>query len=636
METRCSPKKKPLDDPSLVSYRTPFDFNNDMPDPATANKHLKNIKTNHMNDNVILYVFAKQVANVYISTDYKQSLIKTITLSGQGILNLSEMKIYDTFENEYLYNKDFSVSTNSTPSFYNNDPAYGFDKLFDNDPTTFFASHSQDHTNVVFTITFTEPAGVKVGKIFIRNRMDCCQPKINLFVLNLYDVNGEPLLLNINKPFNEPSLTNYLLGSTDEESIQKDHTHDNMITYKMCRPYALLKMNSCAFTKTITITGNNWLHISKLLIVGLNSGNVLTTYNHTEDFDVTTNAPPQNDVDNMFNTDINTYFHSGNNNNVVLTITFRVPVFIYGVFLANRMDGGWKRIANFTMTVYDENHSVLTEKILDDPYLYNYRPANGKASNMELKGNFMAYIFDTNDSMKVDATTITSTRILGGGRKNGDITYDFTSKYFNYTISSVFNNYASQLYLSNYIFMSGEKYRISITCNTDSNGVLNNMYFYYALEPQNPIDKNDELFTSPILFSTPQTYTTTITSNKTGILSINIVGPIGNTFSYCTFTIEHIKHIINDPSFLPGFGSPSSMTTPPSSTTMPTPTSSQSPIPPIASLTTSPVSTSMPEHEPSVPGVNVSPYINVSNLFDSYKVYTSYNSAGVNSASNVL
>ena len=628
------PKKKKLDDPSLSNYQTAFKFNNDFPDPATTNKYMTDIKTNHMNDNVILYEFAKKYANIFTSADVKQSLIKTITLSGEGLLNLSELKIYDMYDNEYTYITDFNLSTNSKQQFYNNDPTYGFDKLFDNNPTTFFASH--ENKNVIFTIIFTEPAGVKVGKIFIRNRMDCCQTRINQYVLNMYDVNGKSILLNKNKPLIEPSLTSSLLGSTDSEDILSNHKNDNMITYKICRPYHILKMNSGAFTKTITITGNNWLHISKLIIIGLGNGNILTTYKHKEHFYVTTNSPPKNDVDNMFNNDINTYFQSGNDKNVILKIIFKRPVFIYGMFLVNRMDCCWKRITNFTMTVYDEKNNILTEKILDDPYLYNYQSSTGKFSNAEINGNCMGYIFDTNKFLNIDASAITSTHILGGG-KNGDITYDSSTKYFNYKITSIAaevlnKKNVSRLELSNYIFMVGKKYRISITCNTDDDGVLNNMYFYYCLSTK----MKDILFTSPILFSTPQTYTTTITPTSTGILSINIVAPVGNTFSYCTFSVEHIHVKKNKLSFISGSSpgniaasesSPTSTTTP-SSTSTPTPTVLNKPIPTIASLSTPPSITE--------PVSTVSPYMNLSSAFNSYKVYTTYNSEGVNSGSSVL
>jgi len=129
-------------------------------------------------------------------------LIKTLVISQlpspavmvDPWLNFSELALYDSNNNKLVYQTDFTLSINTTPNFYN--PAYDFNKLFDNDKTTFFASGSS--SNVILTITFTSTFGVSLSKIYIRNRSDFESTSIRLknYRLNIYDIYNDSMSID--------------------------------------------------------------------------------------------------------------------------------------------------------------------------------------------------------------------------------------------------------------------------------------------------------------------------------------------------------------------------------------------------------------------------------------------------------
>lgn len=539
---------KPLTDPSLTNYQLPYTVTAD-----NVAKLKYDIEQNHMNKNVILYKIARTEKNIFLKST---ELVKQITLTGDNLLMISELKLYNTYGNVYKYKHDFTLSINTTPNFWQSSPKGDFTNLFDDDPISYF--HSGDWKNVIFTVSFNNPTGVNLGKILIRNRYNLNHDLITYFKLNLYDVNNNSLLSNP-IPLNDPSISNWREisywtsendGYGDRRSgtyirmynnIKQNHMNDNVITYVLCRPHSLLTLNKVSTVKKIVFKGMPHplglvLQLTELKIYNMEGQKLNDPYNNPSnpDFTIDINCTPKTWDNNnpgyamkhLFDGDIVSMMHSGswvgpNSTAVELTIIFNNPngVNIGKIFIRNRMDCCWRRLNVFSLDLYDVNNILIANTPLTNPYLTSYPNFISEADHRtnHSNDNIMSYIVSSPD-YTVSAASLTV------GYNSVGITLN-TNVYV-YTMASIDN--VHNLVISNYNFVAGETYLIRFTCYTNTEGAAAKMIFGYQSKPGNLYYK------SPFITTTGYTYFSTITVTENGLLYIYIEAP-GNSILYYTY-----------------------------------------------------------------------------------------------------
>ena len=151
---------------------------------------------------------------------------------GSDYLQLSELLIkdrngavipYSTTNAASATNKGY-VSTSKGP--YNS--ANGLDKLYDTDPYSIYHSSSG---NDVLTIYFFDP--VDIGSVLIRNRQDCCQTRLNRYILKLYSNN----LVIISRSLTDSALYSGTVSVNWNDQASKDNfMNSNVITYNIIQP----------------------------------------------------------------------------------------------------------------------------------------------------------------------------------------------------------------------------------------------------------------------------------------------------------------------------------------------------------------------------------------------------------------
>lgn len=139
---------------------------------------------------VLIVLFLTACISLFFPLKYKEGFelsninIKKIEIKGNEWFHLSKLKLFSS-STELKYNDDFTLDITGNPKIYQNNPAVdGFDKLFDNDNSTIL--HSGTDQNIVFTINIKNPQK-GLTSLYIRNRQNCCQSRINQFTLTLYD-----------------------------------------------------------------------------------------------------------------------------------------------------------------------------------------------------------------------------------------------------------------------------------------------------------------------------------------------------------------------------------------------------------------------------------------------------------------
>jgi hypothetical protein len=161
-------------------------------------------------------------------------------------LQIAQLNIFNIDSKPLVYNTDFTVDINTTPKTWdNNNLAFDFSKMFDNDPTTSCYSGSwfgPNESAVELSITFNDISGVHIGGIYIKNRMECCWRRINAFTLHVYDIHNNKLA---SEPLTHPYLTSYPRFTTIDD-FKQNHLTDNAVMYIVTKPY--IDINAGALT----------------------------------------------------------------------------------------------------------------------------------------------------------------------------------------------------------------------------------------------------------------------------------------------------------------------------------------------------------------------------------------------------
>ena len=368
----------------------------------------------------IIYIFSNKKIEAFtlpqkleslpqsIITLHTNTKMKRIILTGYEYLHLSEFRLFDPYGFEYITNVDYKIETNSPRT---KGSTWDLDKLTDNDPYTFFQTDSNTGPNgqpVALTVTFNDNDGVFIGSVLIRNRYDCCWHRINKFTMNMYDVKGGILA---EKSLTDASLTNYQTGGWDynitditiiakiKDDLLQNHMNDNVILCTIARPELNLCLHSNELVKKLTISGNNWLHFSELGLYDTYENK----YKYLEDFTVSINTEPMflnnspsYDFTNLFDDDPVSYFHSGQNTNVIFTVLFNNTngVNLGKILIRNRYNLNHSFIHSFDMKLYDSTNKLLSKPCqLNEPSLSNWRDINTVDINTDGAGERSSSIY---------------------------------------------------------------------------------------------------------------------------------------------------------------------------------------------------------------------------------------------------
>jgi len=175
---------------------------------------------------------AMTTVNLTSSETIPMKITSLVIRGGSDYLQLSELLIkdrngavipYSTTNDASATNKGY-VSTSKGP--YNS--ANGLDKLYDTDPYSIYHSSSG---NDILTIYFFDP--VDIGSVLIRNRQDCCQTRLNRYILKLYSNN----LVIISHSLKDSALYSGTVSVNWNDQASKDNfMNSNVITYNIIQP----------------------------------------------------------------------------------------------------------------------------------------------------------------------------------------------------------------------------------------------------------------------------------------------------------------------------------------------------------------------------------------------------------------